>query len=569
MGVGFVLEDHHLPKVPGTVILEEDVAHSETVTGDLKHGTGKNANIVLTPQPSEDPNDPLNWSQARKLTIMLITGMGTILYGACFGPLLNASLVVIAMDLNVTITDITLLSGYQVLVVGCTAPFVSACSRKYGKRSLFVLSSLSAVIGNIIGSTSKNYNQLLAARIIQGFSVSTYESLLLVVIGDLFFVHERGIYFSIVSFLLVAISNLASVVCGPITTNLGWKYLFHIFVAVSVVQTIFQIFFVPETTYRRDHKYEIDELTTDNFGELAAAEHQHEKSLHTVQLENAISRQTTGIPTKKTFWENMKLFDGTYSDENLLALIIAPFAICMNASVCYVIVVQAWFVGLFVAIAFVLAQIFAYPPYNLNPSHIGYLSLGPFVGGLIAMLLFGAITDPIMMYMTRRNKGVYEPEYRLLISVLGAASGAGLFGYGYVTQNSGSPYVAATVHGVIIFGVMALIVATSSYALDAYRDMNNEIFIMGMMSKNFLLYGFTYFINNWLARTGPQHVFNVFGVTGFAVMVGLPIMYSTCLGRSIAAIGTAIIFWRSFISGRMLSKRGRCACKSWSTSCVL
>ncbi|PMD51515.1 MFS general substrate transporter [Hyaloscypha bicolor E] len=525
MGVGFVLDDHHLPKVPGTVILEEDVAHSETVTGDLKHGRGKNAHIVLTPQPSEDPNDPLNWSQARKLTIMLITGMGTILYGACFGPLLNASLVVIAIDLNVTITDITLLSGYQVLVVGCTAPFVSACSRKYGKRSLFVLSSVSAVIGNIIGSTSKNYNQLLAARIIQGFSVSTYESLLLVVIGDLFFVHERGIYFSIVSFLLVAISNLASVVCGPITTNLGWKYLFHIFVAISVVQTILQIFFVPETTYRRDHKYEIDELTTDNFGELVAAEHQHEKSLHTVQLENAISRQTTGFPAKKTFWENMKLFDGTYSDENLLALIIAPFAICMNASVCYVIVVQAWFVGLFVAIAFVLAQIFAYPPYHLNPSHIGYLSLGPFVGGLIAMLLFGAITDRIMMYMTRRNKGVYEPEYRLLISVLGVASGAGLFGYGYVTQNSGSPYVAATVHGVIIFGVMALIVATSSYALDAYRDMNNEIFIMGMMSKNFLLYGFTYFINDWLARTGPQHVFNVFGVTGFAVMVGLPIMY--------------------------------------------
>jgi MFS family permease len=525
MGVGFVLEDHHLPKVPGTVILEEDIAHSETVTGDLKHGTGKNAHIVLTPQPSEDPNDPLNWSQSRKLTIMLITGMGTILYGACFGPLLNASLVVIAIDLNVTITDITLLSGYQVLVVGCTAPFVSACSRKYGKRSLFVLSSVSAVIGNIIGSASKNYNQLLAARIIQGFSVSTYESLLLVVIGDLFFVHERGIYFSIVSFLLVAISNLASVVCGPITTNLGWKYLFHIFVAISVVQAIFQIFFVPETTYCRDHKYEIDELTTNSFGELAAAEHQHEKSLHTVQLENAISRQSTGIPAKKTFWENMKLFDGTYSDENLLALIIAPFAICMNASVCYVIVVQAWFVGLFVAIAFVLAQIFAYPPYNLNPSHIGYLSLGPFVGGLLAMLLFGAITDPIMMYMTRRNKGVYEPEYRLLISVLGVASGAGLFGYGYVTQNSGSPYVAATVHGVIIFGVMALIVATSSYALDAYRDMNNEIFIMGMMSKNFLLYGFTYFINNWLARTGPQHVFNIFGVTGFAVMVGLPIMY--------------------------------------------
>jgi hypothetical protein len=50
MGVGFVLEDHsNLPRVPGTVILEEDVAHSETVTGDLKHGTGRNTHVVLTP----------------------------------------------------------------------------------------------------------------------------------------------------------------------------------------------------------------------------------------------------------------------------------------------------------------------------------------------------------------------------------------------------------------------------------------------------------------------------------------------------------------------------------------
>jgi len=131
----------------------------------------------------------------------------------------------------------------------------------------------------------------------------------------------------------------------------------------------------------------------------------------------------------------------------------------------------------------------------------------------------------IIMFMTRRNKGLYEPEYRLLISILGVASGADLFGYGYVTQNFGSPYVAAVLQGVVLFGVMALLVATSSYALDAYRDMNNEIFIMGMLVKNFLLYGFTYFINNWVASSGPQQVFNVFGATGFAIMIGLPIMY--------------------------------------------
>ena len=522
MGVGFILEDNHLAHVPGTIILEEDVAHSETVTGDLKHGTGRNSHVVLTPQPTDDPNDPLNWSQTRKLVIMLITGMGTILYGAVFGPLLNASLVVISADLGVSITKITLLSGYQVLVVGCSAPFVSALSRKYGKRGLFVLSAISALVGNIVGSTSKNYNQLLAARIIQGLSVSTYESLLLVVIGDLFFVHERGIYTSIVSFLLAAVSNLASVVCGPITEGLGWKYLFHIFIAVGGVQTLCQIFFVPETTYRRDRRYEIGELANDNLEELAAHEHRQEKG-NLQQLENVSTRQS--LPPKKTFWQNMKLFDGVYSDESLIQLLIAPFAVCMNVAVAYVIVVQGWFVGLYVAIAFVLAQIFAYPPYSLSTAGVGYLSLGPFIGGLIAVVLFGTISDPVIMFMAKRNRGIYEPEYRLLIASIGMVSSAGLFGYGHVTQNYGSIYLAATLHAFVIFGVMALIVATSTYVLDAYRDMSNEIFIMGMLFKNFLLYGFTYFINNWLARAGPQQVFYTFGATGLGVMAGIPIMY--------------------------------------------
>jgi hypothetical protein len=47
--------------VPGTVLLDDEVAHAEDIAGGLKHGKGRHAHIVLSPQPSEDPNDPLNW----------------------------------------------------------------------------------------------------------------------------------------------------------------------------------------------------------------------------------------------------------------------------------------------------------------------------------------------------------------------------------------------------------------------------------------------------------------------------------------------------------------------------
>ena len=48
----------NLQNVPGTVLLNDAAAHADDAVRELKHGTGKNAHIVLSPQPSEDPNDP-------------------------------------------------------------------------------------------------------------------------------------------------------------------------------------------------------------------------------------------------------------------------------------------------------------------------------------------------------------------------------------------------------------------------------------------------------------------------------------------------------------------------------
>ena len=111
MGFLGVLEDKHLPHVPGTVILNEQSAHSEELTAGLKHGTGRHAHVVLVPQPSDDPNDPLNWTFAKKLTIIIIVGFGSILYASTVGPLLNASLAVLSVQYNESIGHITLISG--------------------------------------------------------------------------------------------------------------------------------------------------------------------------------------------------------------------------------------------------------------------------------------------------------------------------------------------------------------------------------------------------------------------------------------------------------------------------
>merc|ERR1712000_671532 len=112
MGLG-VLEDHKLSHVPGTVLLNDEAAHSESQTGNLKHGTGKNSHIVLSPQPSDDPNDPLNWSLLKKESIVWILAFGSMLCAATNGPFLNASYFAIAQQINKDLTTTVLVSGYN------------------------------------------------------------------------------------------------------------------------------------------------------------------------------------------------------------------------------------------------------------------------------------------------------------------------------------------------------------------------------------------------------------------------------------------------------------------------
>lgn len=77
-----ILEPKTNVHVPGTILLNEQAAHSESQTQALKHGRGKNSSIILAPQPSEDPNDPLNWSTFQKHLVLGILCLGSIVNAA-------------------------------------------------------------------------------------------------------------------------------------------------------------------------------------------------------------------------------------------------------------------------------------------------------------------------------------------------------------------------------------------------------------------------------------------------------------------------------------------------------
>ena len=362
---------------------------------------------------------------------------------------------------------------------------------------------------------------------------SAFESLVVSIIGDLFFVHHRGYFMTLIQFILGAASNFSAIIVGPIATNLGWPYLFHILIAFAALECALLFFFVPETTYIRDHRYDIDELAEDHLADLATLEKRHagledkngvEGSEEVVRVETATSTVPAFRP-KKTFVQELSFFNGTFSNDNLLQLTIAPFAVCLNLAVLWMVIVTGGLTAFFVAQSYDMAQIFMAPPYLLSAAGVGYLSLGPFLGGLIGSIFLGASLDPMIKWCAKKNGGVYEPEYRLLGMIPAITTGVGLMVFGYMAENHYSYYATAFFHGMDLFGIVCAAISASAYAIDAYRDMSSEIFIANMVFKNFLFYAFSYFVNDWTAEAGPAQVFYVFGGVAFIMILTTPIFF--------------------------------------------
>jgi len=488
----------------------------------LKRGKGSNSHIILVPQPSEDPNDPLNWPQWEKELCLATIAFGSIVNAAVFGPLLSAATVAIALKYNVTITASAELSGYQLLVVGATGPFVSSISRKWGKRPVFIFSSLMGLIGTIVGGCASNYNALLTGRILQGFATSAYESISLATVGDMYFVHERGSRLSIINFILAAISNFVAVIAGPIAANLGVDYNFWILIPFSALQLIMLLLFVPETCYRRASIYNIDESSAENLAQLSELEKRaHE---HSEKDEPGVQRTTTTDsgyrppPPRKSYWKRLAVVTGTYTKDNVVKMLLANIVIISNLGASWVIFISGLCVAWYVAVSFIAATILSFPPYNFNAAQVGYFSVGAFIGGILASLFIGFSSDPSIKYLAGRNHGVYEPEFRIWQMIPGSIfTIAGLYGFGYGAQSAITVYGLAAIHGIMLFGITIIAICTTNYALDSYREHSTEIYIMSMIFKNFFFYGLSTFVNNWLADSGPGVMFLTFG----SITVGL------------------------------------------------
>jgi MFS family permease len=221
------------------------------------------------------------------------------------------------------------------------SPFVSVLAQKYGKRPQFLFAAFFGVFGTGIciagfdqSSLSKSYDVLLAGRMIQGIGTTAYESLSVATIGDMFFLHERGLRTALLVLTLACLSSFVAIIAGTGFEHLGARNLFVMLLPIQIFGALAAFFFLPESQFRRD-------LSP---AAVSASERATEKASGTV-TEEAAASTPNGVPSsaipKRSFWQDLRLTSGIYNTNSMPKLLGEIFIHFLNPAVIWIQLVSA------------------------------------------------------------------------------------------------------------------------------------------------------------------------------------------------------------------------------------
>jgi hypothetical protein len=265
---------------------------------------------------------------------------------------------------------------------------------------------------------------------------------------------------------------------GETDESAGYVWTFY-FVAIFVgVMLPLVILFVPETSFKRETRFDIDTM-----GNLVAADGRAVDAIvteppstlqapYTTEKPTATAKPVSSPPNKRTFLSSLRLFNGRKTDEKYMHLLLRPFPLFLHPSILFSCLIQGTLIGFTVLIGIVLAGIMLGPPLWFGEVETGYMYTGAFIGALLGFLLSGAISDPAAKAMTRWNNGIYEPEFRLVLVVPQLIfGGAGIIGFGWTSDDAlrYGWFWPDFFFGCVVVGMVCGAVGSALYVVDAHR----------------------------------------------------------------------------------------------------
>lgn len=206
--------------------------------------------VILDPQPDDSKNDPLNWPAWRRDAALLSLGFYCMIGGGVT-PILAAGFNQVAATFDTTHAAVARTTGLYMLGLGIGSVIFSPTAILYGKRPIYLLSSVLFVVSSIWCAAAPDYANLAVARIFQGIAVSPVECLPSATIAEIFFLHERAFRIGVYTLLLLGGKNLVPLVSAVIIQGLSWRWVFWIVAIIVGFGGLMLFVFVPETFWDR------------------------------------------------------------------------------------------------------------------------------------------------------------------------------------------------------------------------------------------------------------------------------------------------------------------------------
>ncbi|KAI5208700.1 MFS general substrate transporter [Aureobasidium subglaciale] len=237
---------------------------------------------------------------------------------------------------------------------------------------------------------------------------------------------------------------------------------------------------------------------------------------HSVDANNPGSLYTSfyRAAPPKSFVETLKPYAGRLSQDHWGKVALRPFILFAYPAILWSSLVYALSVGWLIVLSESVSVIYENrETYHFTSLQVGLVYISPFIGGILGTAVAGRFSDVIVRYMSRKNDGIYEPEFRLVMAIpVTLSTVIGLMGYGWSVSERDAWIVPTVFFGIISFGCCVGSTTAITFAVDSYRQYAGEALVTLNFSKN-IFHGlvFSLFFNHWLEADGAKPVFLALG----------------------------------------------------------
>ncbi|KAH6880728.1 serine/threonine kinase 16 [Thelonectria olida] len=501
---------------PGTEIMEDYLG------SHLTHSHSDGSGMVLIPQPTRNADDPLNWSPFWKWMVVFIEVffiLTSVISALSVSPLTP----VFEAQFNKDAKAIALLTSALVLVTGYANFILVPIAEVYGRRFILVVSSFICLGAALWHGAAKSYGSFMGARILIGIGMSIGESLMPMVVSDIFFLHERGRFMGTYFFALFNSMFLGPIIAGACAEHFSsWRTFYWIISSFSALSCLLILFLHPETRYtRRPVALGAAEGTSTEAPSPPGEKHeidQVEVSANpTYDRDQSLGK---GRPAKYQF----KILQPSDKDPitKISLHVITPFVLLQYPIVIFGSWMLAFPASGLLTLNYTESMALTASPYNFDDGEVGLSNLALVCGGTLGVFTAGPVSDWVAKKLTERNKGVREPEMRLVSLIpFVVLSGIALIvvGLGFDRE---WPWQAIVVVGFSGIGLMTVSLSTIgiTYAVDCYKPVSGQIMVIATVLKNSFGFGMGYYVTDWVKADG----FIPLLMSEFALIIGPAIL---------------------------------------------